>query len=71
MSNVTDIRDIHGNRTKAIVDFEYKGHIVSISTMMGNYCDIALFNGDIVDKFATVQQAIEFVNKLTVKMDML
>lgn len=71
MSNVTDIRDIDGNRTKAVVGFMYKGYIVSISTISGTNCEIMLFDGDMVDKFATVQEAIEFVNKLTIKMNML
>lgn len=68
MSSVTDIKDFHGNRVKAVVAFDYKDYCVSISTISSN-CNIVVFGefegGDVVGSFATVQEAIEYINMLT------
>lgn len=68
------IMDISGDSTPACAQFQYKGFLVSISTLMSNTL-VCVFQGDkftdvLKDGFSSVRAAIDFIDAFVFIRDM-
>lgn len=60
------IVDLHGEPTKACIQFHYLGYVVSASSLFGKMVEIAIFDEDgtqLEEKPLTIPHAIDIINE--------